>query len=82
MQRYKVEFFVNTYFTKVHTFFDKAVYSTTSEGTEAAANEYIDAVVKNIEALLKDAGPYFGASSRLTLAEVLHTDFVSLLTFG
>lgn len=71
IQRYKVEFFVDTYFSKVHTFFDKAVYSTTSEETAAAAIEYIDAVVKNIEALLVDAGPYFGASSRLTLAEVL-----------
>ncbi|KAF3390962.1 hypothetical protein DPV78_010822 [Talaromyces pinophilus] len=76
MQRYKIELFVDTYFTKVHTFFDEAVYSTTSEETEAAANGYIDAVLKNIEALLEDAGPYFGGSSRLTLAEVQTGSFL------
>jgi glutathione S-transferase len=71
MQRYNVGFFVDTYFSKVHIFFDKAVYSTTAEETAAAANEYINAVVNDIEGLLEDAGPYFGASSRLTLAEVI-----------
>lgn len=70
-QRYDIDFFVDTYFSKVHVFFDKAVYSKTAEETAAAANQYIDAVVKEIEALLENAGPYFGASERVTLAEVL-----------
>lgn len=70
-QRYDFEFFVETYFNKVHVFFDKAVYSKTAEETAAAANQYVDAIVKEVEALLEDAEPYFGGSKRLTLVEVL-----------
>ncbi|EHL02918.1 putative Glutathione S-transferase GST-6.0 [Glarea lozoyensis 74030] len=35
-----------------------------------AAKTLGDAIVKEIEPLLKDAGPFFGGSERLTLAEV------------
>ena len=69
LQRYNIGFFVDTYFSKAHSFFDNAVLSSGEEET-SAANKYIDAVIENIEPLLDDAGPFFGGSSRLTLAEV------------
>lgn len=81
LQRYNIGFFVDTYFSKVHTFFDKAIYSTLAEETTAAANEYIEAVVKDVEPILEDAAPFFGGSSRLTLAEVYDYAQFSQLTF-
>lgn len=69
MQRFRIGFFVDTYFSTAQPFFDKAVQSS-GEEENTAANKYVDAVAKNIEPLLGDAAPFFGSSSRLTLAEV------------
>ena len=69
MQRFRVCFFVDTYFSTAHHFFDKAIQSKGAEES-TAAKKYIDAVATNIEPLLGDAAPFFSGSSRLTLAEV------------
>jgi glutathione S-transferase len=37
---------------------------------EELARKFTDSIVKEIEPLLKDAAPFYGGSSRLTLAEV------------
>jgi glutathione S-transferase len=68
-QRFSIGFFVETYFSNVHPFFDAAVYSSGDEKI-TEANKYVNAVVKHIEPLLDDAAPFFGGSRRLTLAEV------------
>jgi glutathione S-transferase len=69
LQRYRIGFFLDAYFGNAHPFFDKAVYSTGQDET-AAANKYIETVVREIEPLLVDAAPYFGGSKQFTLAEV------------
>jgi glutathione S-transferase len=47
-----------------------AILRAEGEEAEKAAGTFVDAIVKELEPLLKDAGPFFGGSSRLTLAEV------------
>jgi glutathione S-transferase len=69
MERFRVGFFVDTYFNTAHPFFDKAVHSSGEEESTAAI-KYTDAIAQNIEPLLFNAAPFFGGSSCLTLAEV------------
>lgn len=37
---------------------------------EELTGKWVEAVKKEVEPLLKDAGPFFGGSGRMTLAEV------------
>lgn len=69
LQRFQIGFFVDTYFTKAHPNLHAAVLASGEEKVVLAA-KYVDAIVKGIEPLLSDAAPFFGGSSRLTLAEV------------
>jgi glutathione S-transferase len=69
LQRARINFFVDAYVSKVIGPFH-AILRVEGEEAEEAAGKYVDAIVKEIEPLLKDAGPFFGGSSRLTLAEV------------
>jgi len=81
LQRARINFFVDTYFTKVNNQFFGLQ---TKEGTEQeeAASVFVAAIEKEIEPLLKDAAPFFGGSSRLTLAEVQTGSFLlRLLSF-
>jgi len=75
LQRARINFFVDTYFTKVNSLFF-GVVSKSGDEEEVAANAFVDAVAKEIEPLLKDANPFFGGSSRLTLAEVQTGSFL------
>jgi len=70
LQRFRINFFVETYFERGHSVFDGAVFARTKEDRDIKAEEFVAAVLQHIEPLLKDANPFFGASSRLTLAEV------------
>jgi glutathione S-transferase len=70
LQRFNVGFFVDTYFSKAHKFFDSTVFSHDSGAKTERANEYIDAVARYVEPLLADSAPFFGGSERPTLAEV------------
>jgi len=70
LQRARINFFVDAIFNKVQpNFYPQASAKTEAEKTEKM-NAFVAAVVKEVEPLLKDAGPFFGGSSRLTLAEV------------
>jgi glutathione S-transferase len=69
LQRYEIGFFVDTYFNKVAPLW-LAAYKANDEEREAAGVKFTDAVAKEIEPLLANAAPFFGGSSRLTLAEV------------
>lgn len=44
---------------------------------ETTSKEWVAAVKKDIEPLLEDAGPFFGGSSELTLAEVCSYELAS-----
>lgn len=67
--RYQANFFVDTYFSKVQPLFNSTL-SAKGEAKEIEGTKFTDAIVKEIEPLLADAAPFFGGSSRLTIAEV------------
>jgi len=76
LQRARINFFVDTYFTKVNGKFFETLRAATAEEKEVSANALVDVIVKEIEPLLKDAGPFFGGASSITLAEVQTGSFI------
>jgi glutathione S-transferase len=70
LQRFKFGYFVDTYSSKAHKFFDSTVFAPSAEAKIEMANKYVGAVVEYVEPLLAGSGPFFGGSDRLTLAEV------------
>jgi glutathione S-transferase len=70
LQRARIGFFVDTYFSKINSLYFAAAKLESGAEKEEAGAKYVDGVVKEIEPLLADAAPYFGGSSKLTLAEV------------
>ncbi|TAQ90018.1 hypothetical protein B7494_g1647 [Chlorociboria aeruginascens] len=75
LQRARVGFFVDTFFTKVNPQLYPALRATAEE-KEALVGKLVDAVVKEIEPLLVDANPFFGGASTITLAEVQTGSFI------
>lgn len=72
-------------FSKVNTFYHKALFAKTDDEAATNVEELVKGIAKEIEPLLKGngAGPFFGGSSKLTLAEVLTGPFVlRLKTFA
>ncbi|KAI0134778.1 hypothetical protein BJ170DRAFT_679658 [Xylariales sp. AK1849] len=74
--RARIAFFVDTYFSKVQGVLMKAQLSKSQEDLESFATEFVNLVAKEIDPLLTDAAPFFGGSSKLTLAEVLTGSFI------
>lgn len=75
LQRARISFFVDAIISKVQpNFYPQILAKTEEEKTEKRA-AFVASILKEVEPLLEDAGPFFGGSSRLTLAEVraLHT---------
>jgi glutathione S-transferase len=70
LQRARISFFVDALFTKVQPNFLPQILAKTEEEKAEKKEALVSAVVKEVEPLLKDAAPFFGGSSRLTLAEV------------
>jgi glutathione S-transferase len=70
LQRARINFFVDALFSKVQPNFYPQISAKTEEEKVEKTNAFVAAIVKEIEPLLKDAAPFFGGSSRLTLAEV------------
>lgn len=77
--RARIAFFVDTFISKVHNSFNKALAAAPEEA-KVLAGDYVAAVVKDIEPLLADAAPFFGGSKTLTLAEVSCLPLWSMLT--
>ncbi|KAF4951332.1 hypothetical protein FGADI_7530 [Fusarium gaditjirri] len=76
LQRFRMGYFVDMYFVKVHPIFDKIVYADGSPAKDMAVDEYVGSVAKHVEPLLSNAAPFFGASQRLTLVEALTGPFL------
>ncbi|KAI0008067.1 glutathione S-transferase domain-containing protein [Xylariaceae sp. FL0662B] len=75
--RARIAFFVDTFISKVNGLYSKAQYARTVEEAEAFTNDFVEAIVKEIEPLLSNnAAPFFNGSDKLTLAEVLTGSFV------
>jgi glutathione S-transferase len=68
--RARLNFFIDTWNTKIGSFMLKISTADTDEEKSALAEEAIAAIGKEIDPLLKDAAPFFGGSDKLTLAEV------------
>lgn len=68
--RARLNYFIDTWNTKVGTFMFKLFGAQTLADRERLGTEWVAAVKKEIEPLLADANPFFGGSRRLTLAEV------------
>ncbi|MCJ1398254.1 hypothetical protein MMC11_001451 [Xylographa trunciseda] len=76
LTRARIAFFVDAYFTKVNGKMFEAMRCTTEDEKVAKVDEFVAAVEKEIEPLLKDAAPFFGGSEKMTLAECLTASFV------
>jgi hypothetical protein len=68
--RAKIAFFVETYFSGANIYYYRAIEAKTDEEAEDLGKRYSDAVVTDVEPLLRDAKPFFNGSSKLTMAEV------------
>lgn len=69
LERAKINFFVDAFLSKVNGQVFPLLRAEESE-KEVLASKIVDALVKEVEPLLKDAKPFFGGSSKVTLAEV------------
>ena len=64
-------FFADTWTGKVNTYMYQ-VMKAEGEEKEKLGAELVEAVRKEIEPLLEGAGPFYGGSKSITLAEVRH----------
>ncbi|KAM3500694.1 hypothetical protein MY11210_009476 [Beauveria gryllotalpidicola] len=76
LQRARIGYFVDTYFTKANNLSTEVALAKTDNEAEEAAAEFVNQLAKEVEALLADAAPYFGGSKTLTLSEVLTGSFL------
>jgi glutathione S-transferase len=72
LQRARVAFFVDTFFSKALQHFWTGVRAADAAEKDAAAEELVKTIEKELEPLFPENanGPFFGGSERLTLAEV------------
>ncbi|KAM0269425.1 hypothetical protein ACHAQH_009753 [Verticillium albo-atrum] len=76
LRRARINFFVDTYFSKVNPLLFKIIGAKTEEEVEDLARTNVEVIVKEIEPLLSDAAPFFGGSDKITLAEVQTGSFI------
>jgi glutathione S-transferase len=74
--RARLNFFIDTWNTKVGTLMFHLFKAASPQERELFANEWVKAVAKEIEPLLADADPYFAGSKKMTLAEVMVAPFI------
>ncbi|KAJ5558239.1 hypothetical protein N7535_008453 [Penicillium sp. DV-2018c] len=86
LYRARLNFFVDAFFSKVVPHFFASLRAANEAERDAAAEQLVAAVVKEIEPLLAEtegAGPFFGGSEKLTLAEVQSGSFLlRILSFA
>ena len=71
LKRARINFFTDTWITKVGMFWMKIAMEDSEKEQEKLADELVSTVKKEIDPLLGDAAPFFGGSSKLTFAEAL-----------
>ena len=69
LTRARMTFFADTWVGKVNTYMYQ-IMKTEGEEKEKLGADLVEAVKKDIEPMLEDAGPFFGGSDTITLAEV------------
>jgi glutathione S-transferase len=75
LTRARINFFVDTWFSKAGSFWFQILKADGDE-KERLAQTFVDIVGKEVDPLLKDAAPFFGGSSKVTLAEALTAPFI------
>ncbi|KAK4691046.1 glutathione S-transferase, partial [Lecanoromycetidae sp. Uapishka_2] len=75
LTRARIGFFVDTWFTKVNPHMYPVLMAEGEEKEKLSAT-LVAAIKKEIEPLLDGAGPFFGGSESMTLAEALTAPFV------
>lgn len=70
LARARIGFFVDAWFSKVGGLYMKTLLAKTDDEAKGLADELVKGVAKEIEPLLRGAGPFFGGSEKLTMAEV------------
>lgn len=68
--RARISFFADTFINKVATVGYKIYTVANDDEVAAVGHAQVEAIVREIEPLLKDAAPFFGGSEKLTQAEV------------
>jgi glutathione S-transferase len=76
LTRARINFFVDTWFSKVGSYWFQILTKQDQAEKDALVTEFVEKVTKEIEPLLKDAAPFFGGSQKLTLAEALTAPFI------
>ena len=76
LTRARINFFVDTWFSKVGSYWFQLLMKDTDEEKESLAKEFASKVGSEIEPLLADAAPFFGGSGKITLAEALTAPFI------
>ena len=69
LTRARMAFFADTWVGKVNTYMYQ-IMKAEGEEKEKLGADLVEAVRKEIEPALEDAGPFFGGSKSITLAEV------------
>ena len=69
LTRARIAFFADTWFEKVNKYL-YPLMKAEGEEKEKLVAEWLEAVSKEIEPLLEGAGPFFGGSQSITMAEV------------
>ncbi|KAL1866672.1 hypothetical protein Daus18300_006616 [Diaporthe australafricana] len=65
LTRARIAFFVDAWFSKVNSFWFKTLFAKTAGEASENAEGLVNGITKEIEPLLKDAGPFFGGSNNL-----------------
>jgi glutathione S-transferase len=76
LTRARINFFVDTWFSKVGSYWFQLLMKESDEEKEVLAKEFATKVGSEIEPLLADAAPFFGGSSKITMAEALTAPFI------
>ncbi|KAF1363384.1 glutathione-S-transferas-like protein omega 1 [Lizonia empirigonia] len=76
LTRARINFFIDTWFDEVGSYWFQILHADDGAKKEELVKDFVGAVGKEIEPLLKDAGPFFGGSQKVTLAEALTAPFI------
>ncbi|KAK7422177.1 hypothetical protein QQZ08_009645 [Neonectria magnoliae] len=76
LQRARINGFVDVYMTQLLPLLYDVVSTRTNDEVANIAGSMVQIIVKELEPLLIDCGPYFGGSEKITLAEVLTASIV------
>ena len=71
LKRARIQFFVDTWLTKVGGFFMPMLTADDGPAQDELAGKMVEAIKKEIEPLLEGSAPFFGGSKEITFAEVI-----------